>query len=431
MPEHAHKSLHRGHWLDNPLVQIPLLLCLGVVLPPLLWFKGAYRVLEQPTGFYTALASTFAAMLTWYSLEQLRYFAKARRLSYVFPVNLATFAFCFAMIGLLRLPYSNAVAVLNFVSVSTLSYLIAGLTRKSGVVQRIVPGGHVMRIVTDPSDYLVLTFEDLQRVVENPERRTAIVADLHHPHAPDWEELIAEAAIKGIPVYHYQQILELQTGQVRIDHLRENNFGSLIPNLAYTGLKRVIDLVSSILLIPLLAPLCLVVAILIKLDSRGPVFFHHERIGFRGRCFRMHKFRSMVVRDTPLGEQELVDEAITKEEDARITRFGAFIRRRRIDELPQLFNILKGEMSWIGPRPEAQSLSLFYQRQIPFYRYRHIVRPGITGWAQVNQGHVAEVDEISAKLSYDFYYVRNISLWLDLLIVLKTIRTVFSGFGAK
>lgn len=425
------KSLHRGHWLDSALVQLPLLLLLGVAVPPVLWFYGQSRVISQPAAFYTLLASSIAVVLTWYSLEQLRYFAKARRLSYVFPVNVTTFALCFAVIGLLRLPYSNAVGVLNFVSVSALSYLIASLTRKSGVVQRIIPGGHVARIVTDPNDYTVLSLEDLQKLVENPERRTAIVADLHYSHTPEWEELIAEAAIKGIPVYHYQQILEMQTGQVRIDHLRENNFGSLIPNLAYAGLKRAIDLVSAVALIPVFTPLFIVVAILIKLDSRGPVFFHHERIGFRGTCFRMHKFRSMVVRDAPEDDEGRVDEAITKDDDTRITRVGAFIRRHRIDELPQLFNILKGEMSWIGPRPEAHSLSLLYQQKIPFYRYRHIVRPGITGWAQVNQGHVAAVDEVSAKLSFDFYYVRNISLWLDVLIVLKTIRTVLGGFGAK
>ncbi|HTG37985.1 sugar transferase, partial [Sphingomonas sp.] len=114
-----------------------------------------------------------------------------------------------------------------------------------------------------------------------------------------------------------------------------------------------------------------------------------------------------------------------------VTRIGRFLRQSRIDELPQLINVLKGEMSWIGPRPEASVLSQWYESKIPFYRYRHIVRPGITGWAQVHQGHVANVDEVTEKLHYDFYYIKQFSLWIDLIIVGRTIRTMMTGFGAR
>ena len=112
-------------------------------------------------------------------------------------------------------------------------------------------------------------------------------------------------------------------------------------------------------------------------------------------------------------------------------RFGAFLRRTRIDELPQIINILKGEMSWIGPRPEAEVLSSWYTGEIPFYRYRHVVKPGISGWAQVNQGHVAAVDEVHEKLQYDFFYVKYFSPWLDTLILFKTVRTMLTGFGSR
>ena len=122
---------------------------------------------------------------------------------------------------------------------------------------------------------------------------------------------------------------------------------------------------------------------------------------------------------------------ITADDDVRITRLGQFLRRTRIDELPQVVNIIRGEMSWIGPRPEAISLSRQYEIHIPFYRYRHIVRPGISGWAQVSQGHVTALSEIDAKLQFDFYYIKNISYWLDLLIAFKSIRTMLSGFGAR
>jgi lipopolysaccharide/colanic/teichoic acid biosynthesis glycosyltransferase len=151
-------------------------------------------------------------------------------------------------------------------------------------------------------------------------------------------------------------------------------------------------------------------------------------MGYRGTPFTMFKFRTM--RHAPV-ETDARTAAMTRSDDDRITKLGRVLRHYRIDELPQVLNIIRGEMSWIGPRPEAVPLSLWYESELPFYRYRHIVRPGITGWAQVNQGHVADVDEVLWKLHYDFYYIKNFSFWLDLLIVARTIRTVLSGFGAR
>jgi lipopolysaccharide/colanic/teichoic acid biosynthesis glycosyltransferase len=122
---------------------------------------------------------------------------------------------------------------------------------------------------------------------------------------------------------------------------------------------------------------------------------------------------------------------MTGDLDPRITRVGAFLRKSRIDELPQLWNILCAEMSWIGPRPEAEVLSQWYVGEIPFYRYRHVVKPGISGWAQTNQGHVAEVGDIHRKLQYDFYYIKYFSPFLDVLILFKTVKTMLTGFGAR
>jgi len=172
----------------------------------------------------------------------------------------------------------------------------------------------------------------------------------------------------------------------------------------------------------------LLVALLVKIDSKGPALFKQERMGYRGRPFMVWKFRTM--REcTP--EEAARDGFITTDDDHRVTRLGRFLRRTRIDELPQMWNIIKGEMSWIGPRPEAVALSTWYEQEIPFYSYRHIVRPGISGWAQVNQGHVADLASVHYKLNYDFFYIKHFSGWLDLLILLKTVGTVVSGFGAK
>ena len=179
----------------------------------------------------------------------------------------------------------------------------------------------------------------------------------------------------------------------------------------------------------MLLPVFAVVGLMIRLETPGPALFRQERMGYRGIPFIVYKFRTMRL-ETAQPAQERA-RAMTATGDARVTRLGRFLRRTRIDELPQVFNILRGEMSFIGPRPEAMVLSRWYESELPFYRYRHVVRPGISGWAQVNQGHVAEVDQVLEKLHYDFFYIKHFSMWLDLLILFRTVRTVLTGFGAR
>ena len=257
-----------------------------------------------------------------------------------------------------------------------------------------------------------------------------MIADLRAEIGEEWERLIAATALAGHPVYHLKLVQESVTGRVEIEHLSENHFGSLLPNRSYRKVKRVLDLVFAVLLLPLLLLPGLIVALLIKLESHGPVFFRQSRRGYRGGTFTVLKFRTMVDRPDEC-EGDARHGAITRDGDDRVTRVGRYLRRTRIDEVPQIWNILKGEMSWIGPRPEAVALSEWYEAELPFYIYRHIVRPGISGWAQVNQGHVADLESVFEKLHYDFYYIKNFSAWLDLLILARTCSTVLSGFGAK
>nr|WP_272916526.1 sugar transferase [Qipengyuania pelagi] len=194
-------------------------------------------------------------------------------------------------------------------------------------------------------------------------------------------------------------------------------------------LKRSIDWLVALAMGVLLFPFLLLVGLLVRLDSPGPALFRQERIGYQGRPFTVYKFRTMKI--SASNPSAVRDLAITRDRDNRITPIGRFLRKSRIDELPQILNVLKGEMSWIGPRPEASVLSQWYEAEIPFYRYRHVIRPGIAGWAQVCQGHVADVDDVRSKLHYDFYYIKQYSPWIDLLIVVRTIRTIITGFGAR
>lgn len=145
----------------------------------------------------------------------------------------------------------------------------------------------------------------------------------------------------------------------------------------------------------------------------------------------MLKFRTMRFRPPSADERDALQAAMTKSDDDRVTKVGRFLRKSRLDEIPQIMNVMLGQMSWIGPRPEALPLSKWYNREIPFYSYRHIVRPGISGWAQVHQGHVTDLEAINEKLAYDFYYIKFFSAWLDIVIALRTIPTMISGFGAR
>lgn len=256
-----------------------------------------------------------------------------------------------------------------------------------------------------------------------------IVADLRADLPHEWERFLADRALQGVFVMHVKQIQESLTGRVSIEHLSENNLGSLLPGILYARVKRLVDVVITIVALPVAVVVGFVAAIAIRLDSPGPIFFRQQRMGYRAQPFEMVKFRTMIA-EAEVGVSERAA-AITGDGDERITRVGRLLRQYRIDELPQIMNVLRGEMSWIGPRPEAVPLSLWYEAELPFYRYRHIVRPGITGWAQVKQGHVAGVSEVLGKLHYDFYYIKNFSLWLDVLIAGATIRTILNGFGAR
>ncbi len=166
-------------------------------------------------------------------------------------------------------------------------------------------------------------------------------------------------------------------------------------------------------------------AIAVKLDSPGPALFIQNRVGQGNKDYKIYKFRSMC-RDSEKDGAKLA-----QSDDMRVTRVGKIIRKTRLDELPQFFNVIKGDMSLIGPRPEQRAFVEQFDEEIPFYTYRHVVKPGITGWAQVVQGYASDADDTRIKIQHDFYYIKHFSLWLDILILFKTIKTILTGFGAK
>ena len=196
----------------------------------------------------------------------------------------------------------------------------------------------------------------------------------------------------------------------------------LMPEWQYS-LKRLFDIVISILAMVLLSPVYLITAIIVKTTSPGPVFYAQERIGYLGRPFKMHKFRSMYV------DAEQAGPALSKDDDPRITPFGRFMRKVRLDEIPQFYNVLRGTMSLVGPRPERQYYIDQIVRRAPEYQLLQRVKPGITSWGQVKYGYASSVDEMVERLRYDLLYLDNMSLTTDLKIMVYTAKIILQGRG--
>lgn len=189
----------------------------------------------------------------------------------------------------------------------------------------------------------------------------------------------------------------------------------------YEYIKRILDVVLTLMGLVVAIPLMIVIGIVIRLESKGPVFYCQERVGKDGKVYTLYKLRSMYENAEENGAQW------AEKDDPRVTRVGRFIRKTRLDELPQLFNVLKGDMSLVGPRPERPVFTYQFNEQIPGFINRLQVKPGLTGWAQVNGGYELTPAE---KLEYDLYYIENRSIWLDIKIILKTIKVVLTGKGA-
>ena len=405
-------------------------LLVGVIasclLPLVLRGIDPTEFLATPQLINATLGSLVAVVAGFHFFRRMTAFPGVESLAFIFPIFTISFGAVLVTFFFFRFEYSRYIFLASYLVALLWFHVVFFMIRRYVMPTfAIIPGGDVDALRTVQSaNWKVLTSPSFEGLPRN-----GIVTDLRADLSTEWEAFIADAALRGIPVYHHKQIKESITGQVEIEHLSENTFGTLEPSGFYSVVKSACDWIGALVVLPLLLPVFAVIAMIIRLESRGPAFYRQQRIGYRGRPFTVWKFRTMV--DDHGSRPRGRDEAYTVEDDPRVTRFGRFLRRSRIDELPQIFNILFGQMSWIGPRPEPAVLSGWFETELPFYRYRHIVKPGITGWAQVNQGYAVGVEDILRKLHYDFYYIKNYSIWLDMLITVKTIRTVVTGIGAR
>jgi len=405
----------------NPVIQIVFGVGFTVILPVLVRWPELLVTFDLRDWL---LVTAVGCMLSFAAgnliTRQILRFPMAQGSSHVVPTLLICFAILFGILVMGRFEFSRYLIITSFIlSVIWCLAYVHGLNRMRRLTLGIVPFGTARNLTFDQ--------KVASSVVIGPDRSIAgcdaVVADLRADLPGPWERFLADCALARVPVYHVKQIHEWLTGRVHIEHLSENQFGSLLVPRYYEMFKRVVDLLLALILSPLLIVIVGTIAILIKLEGGGPIFFVQQRMGFRGTTFRMIKFRTMHP------EHQGLDYTVA--DDDRVTRLGKYLRRHRLDELPQVINILRGDMSWIGPRPESLALAEWYERDVPFYRYRHIVRPGISGWAQVHQGQTAGLNEAMEKLQFDFFYIKHFSPWLDLLIAMKSAKILLTGHGAR
>ena len=241
-------------------------------------------------------------------------------------------------------------------------------------------------------------------------------------HTAKWSDMLAHCYLSGIEIMPWTRFLEIRHGRVDVATFELSHLAYSPSQVVYARSKRVFDILSVLVTLPLTLPLVAITALYIFALDGGPVLFIQHRFGFGGRVFRLYNFRTM---------RKGTGGGATLAEDNRIIPGCGFLRRTRIDELPQLYNILIADMSLIGPRPEAMDLVRWYRSEIPQWDYRLLLLPGITGWAQVNSGYTSNPDEARTKLSFDLYYIKHLSMDLDLQILFKTIRTIIFGTGAR
>ncbi|UYN93265.1 MAG: sugar transferase [Enhydrobacter sp.] len=394
-----------------------------VILPITVYATGEPFAMGIGATEQTILATAGAYVLVWYAGRRLDAFPRGTiqgNVAYIAPVAALAYATIAVVLLLLRSDYSR-VQLFGSGTLAILWMAFAAQMRARYLIRNyaVVP----MSSVGSMPAVRTCRWLSLDDVESQGLRVDAIVADLDADLTDRQVAALANGAIAGVPVLDRRFIVETLTGRTPLNGLTPNEFGALLPSRQYLVIRRAIELAMTVLAFPLFLPVLAGIALIVRLDSRGPIFFVQSRVGRRGRVFRMVKFRTMF--------HGAEGPSFTATADPRVTRVGRILRRYRLDELPQVFNVLAGDMSWVGPRPEALNLDQKYVRDIPHFALRGIVRPGLTGWAQINQGYAHDPDEMRSKLEYDLYYLKHCSLWLDLVIVLRTFAVILGGTGAR
>jgi exopolysaccharide biosynthesis polyprenyl glycosylphosphotransferase len=270
------------------------------------------------------------------------------------------------------------------------------------------------------------SIDDLKKVIPEFEVTDVLIA-LDESNHNKLFDIVQQCDDFSVTLKIVPDLYDIVRGQARTNQLYGIPLIEIVPEIMpewERNAKRIVDIWVSFFVLIIFSPIWILVALLIKLESRGPVFYRQERVGKDGRIFLIYKFRSMVQ-----DAEKRTGPVWAGKDDPRVTRIGKIIRKLRIDEIPQFINVLDGDMSLVGPRPERPFFVEKFKKELPLYDRRLKVRPGITGWAQVNGGYDMSIDDVKKKLQYDLFYIENMSLRLDLRILFNTVFVVLTGKG--
>lgn len=420
LPSRRFKRLYEQILLSRPFA---LIVGWAFSVPVPAWLYWGPSVFQRPNAGQEAalVATTLAFLLSHFGAKNLLSKYPGGRTQGLITTQVVV-CYAFVIIGalLLRTQVSRVLLLSSGAAALVWFHIEYILTRTYFRPKlAVIPGGFANTVMAIAN----CDARPLNRLDLRGTRYDGVVADFQTINA-DEERFLASCALANVPVYNAKTAFESLTGRVRIDRMSENNIGSLLPSSTYELIKSTFDWLIVVATIPVALPIGLLTALLIRIESPGPVIYTQTRIGRGNIPFTIYKFRSMRF------DREATAQFAEKD-DPRITRVGRVIRKLRIDELPQFINVLKGEMSLIGPRPEQPGFVERFNKKIPFYSYRHVVKPGITGWAQVRHGYADDSDQTQIKIEHDFYYIKNYSISLDFLIVILTLKTMMTGFGSR
>lgn len=394
---------------------------IGLTAAPAVYAGIAYRHQVTPGAEFSVLAHIAANLACNIAVVVFAWSTKGRfdqKLSSALKRLVFIHGLLATSILLFRMYYSIPVLMASLLFSAVLGFG-AIFTRAAGRGKRIaVVGGdrHSSRLVAEAAE-ITAPEGDLRGY------DLALMAFPEH-EAGRWAALLTSAVASGTQIRHLSDYLREEKGAISLEHIDPERLAHTRFTTYRFG-KRCLDLAIIVIALPIILPITAIAALAIYLTMGGPALFVQTRVGLGGEPFRIYKLRTMTCSD------RAQERATGAGGDVRITRLGSVLRRYRIDELPQLLNVLIGNMSIVGPRPEQPSLAAKYTAKIPLFAYRQMVPPGITGWAQVNSDYAADEDESRIKLAYDLFYLSNISFSLDLDILLRTFWTVLMGRGAR
>lgn len=321
-------------------------------------------------------------------------------------------------------------AIFTYIFIN-LFHLLAYQFFKTKTIETVIisKDPHYQKIISEIKDYLLMNPQIGYKIIKviAPEDLCSFLKEISLRSCLLVINLSEVQSIPKIELINYQTIdllefYEMIFKKIPIEAISLEWIFKNITNKnwdLFEASKRIFDLIGALLILCFSLPLWPIIALIIKIDSDGPIFYKSLRTGKSGKIFLIYKFRTMIK------DAHLKGPFWTIENDPRITRIGKFLRKTHLDEIPQLINIIKGEMSFIGPRPEEEKLVQLYKEKIPFYQYRFLIKPGIIGWAQINYPHTASLEEVKEKLGYDFFYLKNRNFLLDLLIFFRVFISIF------